>query len=98
MSDLVIQHEQDDVGGEFFVEGPDGDPIAELTYRLEASRIDIVHTQVDRELEGRGVGKRLVDAAVAWARSDGRKVVAHCSFARAVLEKTPAYADVHEPS
>lgn len=99
MSELVITQTHDEAGGEFAIEDPankGGPPLAELTYRRQAEdgRIVIVHTLVDQQLEGRGVGKRLVTAAVTWARQQGLKVAARCSFARAVLDKTPAFADV----
>jgi predicted GNAT family acetyltransferase len=41
--------------------------------------------EVDRSLRGTGMGNRLVDAAVAWARESELTVQARCSFARAVL-------------
>jgi predicted GNAT family acetyltransferase len=49
---------------------------------------------VDDALRGTGAGKRLVGAAVAWARQEGIKILPLCPFARSVFEKTPGFADV----
>jgi hypothetical protein len=57
----------------------------------------IDHTEVN-EHKGEGVGKQLVDAAVAYARQHGIKIMPVCSFAQALLENNSDYADVlYEP-
>ena len=60
-----------------------------LEYRLEGNRLVLVHTEVPDELEGRGVGSRLVRAAVARAEAEGLTIVPVCQFARSWLEKHP---------
>jgi predicted GNAT family acetyltransferase len=45
---------------------------------------------------GRGLGVRLVDAAVAWARESSRSVVPICGYARRVLAADAKYRDVVE--
>ena len=57
-------------------------------------RIIIDHTDVSDELRGTGAGARLVDAAVQWARAEGKKIVPLCPYAKSVFDKTPAYRDV----
>ena len=52
------------------------------------------HTEVDDALRGTGAGKRLVEAAVLWARAEKRVLLPLCPFARSVFDKTPAFADV----
>jgi predicted GNAT family acetyltransferase len=56
-------------------------------YRIEGGRIIFPHTVVPRVLEGRGVGSRLVKAALADARAQGLEIVAECSFVAAVLKR-----------
>ena len=56
-----------------------------LEFRRRADRFTIVHTVVPPELEGQGVGSRLVTAAVGYAASHGLTVVPICPFARAWL-------------
>jgi len=73
----------------------DGDKRGYLDYSLpDASTMAIHFVEVDPELRGTGMGERLVAAAVDWARVNGRRIVPRCSFARAVLTRTPAYQDV----
>ena len=72
----------------------DGEWVAELTYTLTGEdTMEIDHTEVDEKLEGQGIGKQLVEAAVAYARENGLKVVATCPYARKVIESTPELAD-----
>jgi predicted GNAT family acetyltransferase len=90
-ADVQIRHAPDE--GRFYVER-DGESLAELTYRLEGpGRAVIEHTRVSEALRGGGVARRLVDAAVAWARASGTKLVPVCTYAKAVLERDRAAAD-----
>jgi predicted GNAT family acetyltransferase len=43
------------------------------------------------------MGEKLVCAAVEWARANHRKIVPICSYARAVMKRTPEYRDVFQP-
>jgi predicted GNAT family acetyltransferase len=65
------------------------DHLAELVYRRDGDRLVLVHTGVPDELEGQGIGGRLVRAAVDTAAADGLTVVPQCSFARSWLERHP---------
>ena len=56
-----------------------------LEFRQRADRFIILHTVVPPELEGEGVGSRLVTAAIDHAVSRGLTVVPICPFARAWL-------------
>lgn len=72
----------------------DGKRLAEMTYTVAGSRVIIDHTTVDDALRGTGAGKKLVEAAVQWARAENVKIIPLCPFAKSVFDKTPAYADV----
>ncbi|MEJ7767449.1 MAG: GNAT family N-acetyltransferase [Chitinophagaceae bacterium] len=63
---------------------------------LSAKKKEIVikHTEVNEELEGKGIGKELVKAAVDYAKSGKMKVIPLCSFVGSILSKEPAYQGV----
>jgi uncharacterized protein len=73
----------DEVARRFTFES--GAATAFLEFRRRGDRLIIVHTVVPPELEGKGVGSRLVTAAVDHAVSRGLTVVPVCPFARAWL-------------
>jgi predicted GNAT family acetyltransferase len=66
--------------------------LAELTFRRNGSRLVLVHTGVPDALEGRGIGGRLVRAAVDHAIAEGLTIVPRCPFARSWLERHPDVA------
>jgi uncharacterized protein len=83
-----------------FIDDPDasqfglraGGWLAELVYRIRGDRLVLIHTEVPLELEGRGIGGRLVTAAVDRAMRDGLTLVPLCPFARGWLERHPEAA------
>ena len=66
--------------------------LAELIYRIRGDGLVLVHTEVPVELEGRGIGGRLVTAAVDRAAREGLTLVPLCPFARGWLERHPEAA------
>jgi uncharacterized protein len=62
---------------------------AELIYTIEGDRMVLLHTEVPRRLGGRGIGGKLVEAAVQRAAREGLTVVPSCPYARRWLEKHP---------
>jgi hypothetical protein len=63
--------------------------LAELVYRRNRNRLVLVHTEVPDELEGRGLGGVLVQAALAQAAERDLTIVPVCPFARSWLERHP---------
>jgi uncharacterized protein len=61
--------------------------VAVLMYRRNGKRLVLIHTDVPSELEGRGIGGRLVVAAIDRAASEGLTIVPLCPFARSWLER-----------
>ena len=93
-AEIEILHEDRGSEGAFFVEGQEG-RLAELSYtRSDPRTVVLVHTEVSSALQGRGVARRLLDAAIAWARQTGTAFVPSCSYARSVFEKNPELRDV----
>jgi predicted GNAT family acetyltransferase len=66
-----------------------GDHIAELKYHRNGKRFVLIHTDVPAELEGHGIGGRLVAAAIDRAERQGLTIVPLCPFASSWLERHP---------
>ena len=71
----------------------EGGYLAELRYHRSGKRLSLIHTEVPEELEGRGIGGRLVIAAVDRAAREGLTIVPYCPFARSWLERHSDVAD-----
>src|SRR5512138_2083320 len=61
--------------------------VAYLEYERTPNTLTLLHTEVPVEIRGRHVGDRLVEAALAIGRSEGRRLVVICPFARAYLRR-----------
>jgi uncharacterized protein len=91
---MDIKHRLIGNKGVFYIE-EEGEKLAEMTYSQAGdARIIIDHTGVSDKLRGKGAGKQLVAAAVAYARQNNLKVIPLCPFAHALFDKTPAFQDV----
>ena len=71
---------------------PEDGWLAELVYRIREDRLVLIHTEVPIQLEGRGIGGRLVTAAIDRAVREGLTLVPLCPFARGWLERHPEAA------
>jgi predicted GNAT family acetyltransferase len=93
-AELEIQHEDRGTAGAFFVEGQ-GRRLAELSYtRSDPGTVVLEHTEVSTALQGRGVARKLLDHAVAWARGTGTRLIPVCPYAKSVFDRTPELRDV----
>lgn len=73
----------------------DGKEAGAMTYTWAgAHKFIIDHTEVNPEFSGQGVGKKLLMAAVEYAREKGVKILPLCPFAKSVFDKTPAIQDL----
>jgi uncharacterized protein len=63
--------------------------ISVLEYRKIGDRLDLVHTGVPKQFEGKGYGAALVQAAIRMARDEGLAIIPSCPYARAWIEKHP---------
>jgi predicted GNAT family acetyltransferase len=89
-----IVHEELGHRGSFFIE-QDGKRVARMSYsRLGPAQVILDHTEVDPALEGHGVGRKLLDAAVAWARETNTKFLVTCPFATVQFARDPTVRDV----
>jgi predicted GNAT family acetyltransferase len=65
-----------------------------IFYRLDAERITLMHTEVDKDLEGEGIGSQLVAGALDDIRRRGLSIVPLCPFVSAYLRRHPEYSDL----
>jgi predicted GNAT family acetyltransferase len=63
-------------------------------YDKDGDTFVFTHTEVDPAFEGQGVGGRLVRGALDDVRERGGRVVAHCQFVRAWLDRHEDYQDL----
>jgi len=63
--------------------------VAELDYHVNGNRLVLIHTGVPEALGGRGLGGKLVQAALERARAQNMVVRPECEFARGWIEKHP---------
>jgi Predicted acetyltransferase len=61
--------------------------VAYLEYERTPNTLTLLHTEVPPEIRGRHIADRVVEAALAIGRSEGRRLVVICPFARAYLRR-----------
>lgn len=54
----------------------------------------ITHTEVDPAYGGQGIARKLIEALIEAARSDGAKIVPVCSYAEKMMRGKEEYTDV----
>lgn len=94
MQQTTIEHEEHGHRGAFFIQ-LDGKRVAEMTYsRANPTLVIIDSTEVGPALSGKGVGRKLLDAAVTWARETRTKLAVTCPFASTQFARDPSIRDV----
>ena len=91
-----IERTEKEMNGRWTI-SKDGKDIGKMQYRwLNKSKFDIFSTEVEKEYEGKGFAKDLLNTAVKYARDNKKKISATCSFAKEVFENSDEYKDVYE--
>lgn len=73
----------------------EGNEAGKMTYTWAGdSKFIIDHTEVSADFNGKGVGKKLVMAAVEYARTNNLKIIPLCPFAKSVFDKVEEINDV----
>jgi predicted GNAT family acetyltransferase len=89
-----IQLQKDDKNGRFYID-IDGENIAEMTFVFAGNDSFIIdHTGVNPSQEGKGLGKKLLVAAIDFARKNNYKIIPLCPFAKRVIDINPDYHDI----
>lgn len=91
---MEIQHTNDTKRGAFdAIE--DRKEAGKMTYSWAGDdKFIIDHTEVSPDFSGKGVGKKLVLAAVDYARANNVKIIPLCPFAKSVFDKVEEIRDV----
>lgn len=63
-------------------------------YRRSGGHLQMIHTEVAPELQGRGIAAALVEAALTYARANGLKVEPLCSYVRSYMRRHPQTQDL----
>ncbi|MGB0523106.1 MAG: GNAT family N-acetyltransferase [Flammeovirgaceae bacterium] len=92
---FIIQQQPEVEGqGKFFI-AIEGEELAFLAYtNLQNKVLTLNHTDVSDKLKGKGVGKKLIEASVNFAREKQMKVVPNCPYAQTIFNKNPDFKTV----
>lgn len=62
--------------------------IGECEFIESGNTWNIIHTGVDDKYQGQGIAKKLVECVIKNAEIQNKKIIADCSYAKRVIEKT----------
>lgn len=91
MSDLTVHNDPEN---DRYVIEVDGDTAGFTVYHIRGGRYFFVHTEIDREHSGQGVGTTLARFALDDVRSKGAQIVPICPFIASFVERHPDYQDL----
>jgi len=93
---MELIHEKGLKKGAFKVK-EEGRTVAEMTYVWSSDNNFIIdHTEVSSKYQGQGLGRKMVESAVEFARANGMTILPLCSFARREFKEHPSYNDVRQ--
>ena len=67
----------------------EGDDIAYLEYRFYKNDIALMHTEVPKSMEGKGVASALAEYAFKYAKENNKPVIVYCPFVAAYVKRHP---------
>jgi uncharacterized protein len=89
--DITVQNNPERSRYEAFV---DGDLAGYVAYRDGPRGRVFIHTSVDADYEGHGVGSALARGALDDVRTQGIPVIVRCPFITDYIKRHPEYADL----
>ena len=72
----------------------DGELAGWIVYRRNGDVVAMLHTEVEPEHEGKGVGAALAKGALDDVRDHGLKVLPLCPFVATYVKRHPEYDDL----
>jgi predicted GNAT family acetyltransferase len=68
--------------------------VAYLEYTIAGNILALIHTEVPKELRGRGLASELAKTALQWARDNHMKVDVICPTVSGFLKRHTEYSDL----
>ncbi len=65
--------------------------LAVVEYEKDGNTIKLVHTEVPKSMEGKGVASQLVKDVLTTLGNSGQKIVPVCSFIKKYIERHPEW-------
>lgn len=65
-----------------------------IEYSVQPEVIVLEHTEVDKELSGRGVAAELTESVLLEIELRGLKVIPECSYTKKYIEKHPEWKSI----
>ena len=65
----------------------DSKQIGECNFIEKEDVWNIIHTEVDNKYQGKGVARKLVECIIENAKTQNKKIIADCSYAKRILDK-----------
>ena len=79
----------------FFKASENGVDAGRMTYTWRSETVfSIDHTEVDPAFSGKGVGLKMVEAALNFARENNLKIIPLCPYAKAQFDRHADWSDV----
>jgi predicted GNAT family acetyltransferase len=72
----------------------DGECAGIVRYRRRDGTINLLHTEVDAEYEGQGLGGKLAAGVLDAVRASGERAIVTCPFIAGYIRRHPEYADL----
>lgn len=72
-----------------------GGKIALIEYQKNGKdTLNLTHTEVPPEFEGKGIGNQLVQQTLEQIKTDGKKIIPTCRFISVYIKRHPEYDDL----
>ena len=62
-----------------------------INYKKQDGILNLTHTEVPPEFEGKGVGTRLVKQTLEQIKAEGTKIIPSCPFIANYIDRNPEY-------
>src|SRR5688572_24357258 len=89
LNELTVENNETLRRFEILFEGHDP---AILTYSLRGDRLDLLHAETPKELEGRGIAAKVTKYALDYAREHKLRVGPLCPYVAVYIKRHPEYA------